>query len=328
MTIKEGTRLAETGILGDDLNIARALSLDTVDEFYDFITLFPADAASLFSSTDLADISRQIVPMSTVSMMAAHAHRGLTVSEMDHVIEEAFLSDPTISGPRTFGAVAPTIGFASQVTRLALEEVGVAPPGATHTVCAMLECATGVAGLSEQWLFWMCKLNDDLPKSDGTRQRVAVALALTEGVCDEVTWPYVAAAASSLSQGPPPESARAAAIANRATRGIVLDPRWVEGICEQLDEGRVVGISVPTYSTWKIAETSGDIPMPLPGQATDKGHSMAVVGYLGGGYLIVRNSWGTTWATGGRFGPGYGTIPFAYMREYGWEAYAIEGPAR
>lgn len=74
--------------------------------------------------------------------------------------------------------------------------------------------------------------------------------------------------------------------------------------------------------------------MPLPGQATDKGHSMAVVGYgfddgyLGGGYLIVRNSWGTTWATGGRFGPGYGTIPFAYMREYGWEAYAIEGPAR
>ncbi|MBK7165790.1 MAG: C1 family peptidase [Candidatus Microthrix sp.] len=360
MTIKEGTRLAETGILGDDLNIARALSLDTVDEFYDFITLFPADAASLFSSTDLADISRQIVPMSTVSMMAAHAHRGLTVSEMDHVIEEAFLSDPTISGPRTFGAVAPTIGFASQVTRLALEEVGVAPPGATsdepqirlsclgpvrdqgserstcvaHTVCAMLECATGVADLSEQWLFWMCKLNDDLPKSDGTRQRVAVALALTEGVCDEVTWPYVAAAASSLSQGPPPESARAAAIANRATRGIVLDPRWVEGICEQLDEGRVVGISVPTYSTWKIAETSGDIPMPLPGQATDKGHSMAVVGYgfddgyLGGGYLIVRNSWGTTWATGGRFGPGYGTIPFAYMREYGWEAYAIEGPAR
>ena len=77
MTIKEGTRLAETGILGDDLNIARALSLDTVDEFYDFITLFPADAASLFSSTDLADISRQIVPMSTVSMMAAHAHRDL-----------------------------------------------------------------------------------------------------------------------------------------------------------------------------------------------------------------------------------------------------------
>ncbi len=360
MTIKEGTRLAETGILGEDLTIAQALSLDTVDEFYDFITLFPGDAAELFSSTDLADVSRQIAPMSTVSMMAVHANRELVADGVDYVIDEAFASDPTISAPRAFGAVAPTIGLASQVTRLAFDEVDVAPPGASsdepqvrlsclgpvrdqgpergtcvaHTVCAMLECATGVADLSEQWLFWMCKLNDDLPKSNGTRQRVAVALALSEGVCDEVTWPYVAAAASSLSQGPPPDEASAAAIANRATRGIVLDPRWVEGICEQLDQGRVVGISVPTYSTWRIANVSGDIPMPLPGQTSDEGHAMGVVGYgfddgyLGGGYLIVRNSWGTTWATGSRFDPGYGTLPFAYMREYGWEAYAIEGPAR
>lgn len=342
MTIKEGVRLAETGLLGDDLVTAKVLSLDTVDELYDFIAVFPSEAAELFPSVDVQRVATDLSPMVTVSMMAFGA-----------------VAEP-VPERRSFGALAPTVAAAEQVTRLAFEEVSAAPPGESsdeprvlldclgtirdqgsergtcvaHTVCAMLECATGQPDLSEQWLFWMCKLNDDLPKANGTWQRVAVPLALRDGVCDEASWPYVTRATSSVGQGPPPAGAADAAMARRATRGIVLDPRWVEGICEQLDKGRVVGLSVPTYSTWAIAEVSGDIPMPLAGQTSQDGHAMCVVGYgfddgyLGGGYLIVRNSWGTSWASGSRFSGGHGTIPFAYVRQYGWEAYAIEGPAR
>src|SRR5207249_11867871 len=57
--------------------------------------------------------------------------------------------------------------------------------------------------------------------------------------------------------------------------------------------------------------------------------AMCIIGYgfdsafLGGGYFVVRNSWGTDWARLSPFGPGHGTLPFSYVGHYGWEAYTI-----
>jgi C1A family cysteine protease len=59
------------------------------------------------------------------------------------------------------------------------------------------------------------------------------------------------------------------------------------------------------------------------------GHAVCVVGYgedddfAGGGFFIVRNSWGTSWAAKSAFEPGYGTIPFAYVARHGWEAFVL-----
>lgn len=92
--------------------------------------------------------------------------------------------------------------------------------------------------------------------------------------------------------------------------------------------------SVPVYPNRRIAQLSGDIPMPLPGSVPDGGHAMCVVGYgfddgyLGGGYVIVRNSWGTGWASQSEFGAGYGKLPFAYLRQFGWEAFSVLPPKR
>lgn len=72
--------------------------------------------------------------------------------------------------------------------------------------------------------------------------------------------------------------------------------------------------------------------MPLPGERASSGHCMALVGYQddrrysGGGYFIVRNSWGTDWAPKSPYGPGYGMIPYAFIEEHCSEAFTATGP--
>jgi C1A family cysteine protease len=57
---------------------------------------------------------------------------------------------------------------------------------------------------------------------------------------------------------------------------------------------------------------------------------MCFVGYvdsadeseIGGGRFILRNSWDTSWGLASPYGPGYGTIPYAYLSRFGTEAFA------
>jgi C1A family cysteine protease len=79
-----------------------------------------------------------------------------------------------------------------------------------------------------------------------------------------------------------------------------------------------------------VVRKYGNITVPLPGEVPDKiGHAVALVGYedspefAGGGYFIVRNSWGYNWATEGVFGPGYGTIPYRYIERFNWDAWCV-----
>ena len=98
---------------------------------------------------------------------------------------------------------------------------------------------------------------------------------------------------------------------------------------ECIDQGKPVVLGVLTFPSWdypSVADT-GEIPMPLPGSNPDGGHAVCVVGYElrsrvpGGGVFVFRNSWGTKWARRmGRFGEGYGTLFFDYVRLYGVEA--------
>lgn len=57
---------------------------------------------------------------------------------------------------------------------------------------------------------------------------------------------------------------------------------------------------------------------------------MCLVGYQndnsvpGGGYFILRNSWGTSWGYDCPYGAGNGTIPYKYIEEYCWEAWTAK----
>ena len=103
------------------------------------------------------------------------------------------------------------------------------------------------------------------------------------------------------------------------------DRRQLARVLEALDDGRPVAF----YGWWPTAELAAvsdilgvdamDVPPPdRKGTGLSDGHAVVAVGYgrhaafPGGGYLIVRNSWGDVeW---GHAGDGY--LPFTYVRAY------------
>jgi C1A family cysteine protease len=79
-------------------------------------------------------------------------------------------------------------------------------------------------------------------------------------------------------------------------------------------DGCVLGIMVYDSFESPQAHATGRIPMPQPGDKPLGGHALFCCGYQddpqyeGGGYLIVKNSWGTD------FGDhGYIFLPYAYV---------------
>jgi hypothetical protein len=79
---------------------------------------------------------------------------------------------------------------------------------------------------------------------------------------------------------------------------------------------------------------SGRITMRIGNEPLTGGHAMCFIGYQddrnapGGGFFILRNSWGTTWASQSPYGAGNGTIPYAYIAQEGWEAVTHPLPRR
>jgi hypothetical protein len=185
--------------------------------------------------------------------------------------------------------------------------------------------------LSEQFQYW------NIVTTTGHRNLVsAYPLLASAGSCREITWPYYGKViAGNDTQGPPPSTAAAEAMAYRCNRvRRIIPARDVSAIQSQLRRGRIVGIGIPVYKSWYdsgIVRQYGNITVPIPGEVPDArgGHAIALVGYAddldyaGGGYFIVRNSWDNYWATKGVFGAGYGTIPYLYISNHNWDAWCI-----
>jgi hypothetical protein len=186
------------------------------------------------------------------------------------------------------------------------------------------------ADLSEQYIYWNSKEHDGNP-GGGTFIRVAMARQVEDGACLEETWPYeVDPTPGDDRQGPAPVIPDGELSAHRLSSAEPLAGRDLAELRAALDEGRPVALSVPVYKSWKgnsMLKLSGFIPMPLPGDAPDGGHAMCAVGYAdddefaGGGYITLRNSWGTQFAPRNPIAPGHALLPFAYWEDYGWEVF-------
>lgn len=184
---------------------------------------------------------------------------------------------------------------------------------------------------SEQFVYWGCKNEDGMPQTEGTFVSTARQVLKDRGACLGKTWKYnPLPIPHNESQGPPPGGAKDEA------KQFVFSAKTVaaknpDRIREKLDAGKPVVLSVKTFPSWDYPTTNdtGEIPMPIPGEKSDGGHAICVVGYElnarhpGGGAFIIRNSWGTPWAKPqGRFQPGYGTLFFSYVQKYALEAFA------
>jgi hypothetical protein len=183
---------------------------------------------------------------------------------------------------------------------------------------------------AEQFVFWACKQIDGEPGEDGTHLNFAREVLADRGACFAKTWPYNPLPEATVDQGPPPKGAVEEAAAHVWPDAEDLAPGDLDALKARLDANRPFVLGVLTFPKWDYpsVEETGEITMPLPRMLSDGGHAICVVGYEeragvpGGGAFLFRNSWGRKWArANGRFGAGYGTLFFDYVRAYGIEAF-------
>ena len=198
-----------------------------------------------------------------------------------------------------------------------------------------VEAARGVRAdeLSEQFLYWDCKTHDG-DEAEGTWNRVAMSCLRENGVLTEAE---VAVQ---------PRGHRRQRGAGTPTDGLARQGRREQAHgrdrsgpkCKRRDRrgvgaGSAVAFAIPIYTTREETpvwtNSYGRIPMPLPGTQSFSSHAMCFVGYQpepgtpGGGYFIVRNSWGTGFAPESPYGAGHAVLPRAYIDTYGLEAWTL-----
>jgi C1A family cysteine protease len=184
--------------------------------------------------------------------------------------------------------------------------------------------------LSEQFVYWACKERDGYAGS-GTWIRHGMAVMEELGVCAEEVWPYNGSPITgNEGQGPPPANAKTEALDHRTEDSEQLQARSVNVLRQQLADRRPIAFAVPVYTYWFAHPVlnTGDIRLPLSTDKVEGGHAMCLVGYQddadvpGGGYFLVRNSWGTaSWGQDNVVAPGHARIPYAYMAQYGRSAF-------
>jgi hypothetical protein len=126
------------------------------------------------------------------------------------------------------------------------------------------------------------------------------------GVCPEPQWPYVV---SRFALKPTP-ACYAAALENRATKVTNLyasEPAMKA--CLTSGVPFVVGIQVHESFETAYVTSTGNVPMPGPGEKLMGGHAVLCVGYDDARRVwIMRNSWGACWGERGYF-----YLPYAYL---------------
>jgi len=188
---------------------------------------------------------------------------------------------------------------------------------------------------SERFLYYKAKALDGAPADCGTTQNAASKALEASGQCMQPVWGYNPNDTCN-DHGALPKKANADGAKHKLSLTAV-NPHDVVALKTALAGSRPVGISIPVYLSWyqsPTTERTGRITMPIGGEQEVGGHCVCVSGYQddgpstvtetpGGGFFILRNSWGTAWGKDCSYGAGYGTIPYAYIAAFNWEAYAL-----
>ena len=214
--------------------------------------------------------------------------------------------------------------------------------------CAVVEFAYCVhqgkaLDLSEQFQFWHAKQHDGKPHSDSTRPDVSFALVGAYGICDESEWHYDGRAIpGNVSHDPPGPSPRIdprppntpSAPFTRVTTVLNITPATdVAKIRGYISNGHAVAVAIPVFNSWysnPYTRLTGNIPMPFSGEPSVGGHAFVLTGwandstFAGGGYFVVRNSWGHRWGSKSTFGAGHGTIPFDFIASFNHFAHTVK----
>lgn len=327
----------------------RSLWVETLEEYLALLTAVEGrawigDQSSLLQrSPELKPAGLRQLGAAGTRLLTRPAARGLGCA-LDAEVLSAYQRDRRVSSPRQ----RPADGFEGPfppAVRLMDGMLPVRDQGRRGTCTAFASVAlrehlaAGGTALSEQFLYWACKELDGYPGA-GTYLRTAAAVLGEYGVCPASVWAYHPLPGATEGQGPPPAGAREAAKDYQLAGAGQVEPSLVNHYKKVLAGGggqpaMPVVIATLVFDSWfHSPETfrTGKITMPLPGEPTEPGgHAWCVVGYVddaevpGGGYFIVRNSWGLDWAAESPEAPGHALMPYAYVERFAVEAFTGPG---
>ena len=242
---------------------------------------------------------------------------------------------------RTLEVLPPRASLADKMP--AIRNQGPRGTCVAHACTALREYLTGdrAIDLSEQYLYWAARqklITPILKDRPGLLLAYGMAALVEHGIPPEDAWPYnPAQLPGNEDQGPPPAGIEAPARANRLRKYSGIFPRDTYSLKVQLAHDNPVAVTVPTFGFWggALIDYTGTVRLPFTAEGTrspltrlETAHAICLVGYQddaavpGGGYYIVRNSWGETWAGQCPDGRGYFWLPYAYVERYGLTAFS------
>lgn len=187
--------------------------------------------------------------------------------------------------------------------------------------------------LSEQFIMWAANEAKNLNRTDGFNPELLIGGLKKHGICKESLMPYIPRnetiqkpSAKALKDAATRTSCEVTSIKHFRS-DIGFSDEDIKKITDSLDKKVPVTATLcwphGLYDEQIIDAQYFIIDNSIDGK-NKSGHGVILVGYgldkkmPGGGYFILRNSWGTKFAD-----RGYAGITFAYAKKYGIDAYIV-----
>jgi C1A family cysteine protease len=187
--------------------------------------------------------------------------------------------------------------------------------------------------LSEQFIMWAANKATGLNRSEGFNPDLLIAGLKQYGICAETLMPYVPRnealgkpSAEALKDARTRTSCKIISIKHWSS-DIGFGDKEIKEISRRLEKKSPVTATfcwpAGLYDEQIVDAQHFIIDKSIDGKSKD-GHGVILVGYglddkiAGGGFFILRNSWGPKFAD-----KGYARITFEFARKYGIDAYAV-----
>lgn len=177
----------------------------------------------------------------------------------------------------------------------------------------MLKAGQPLTRLSRLFLYYEERKDEGTVTEDsGAQIKDGMAILHDHGVCQESDWPYDV----TKFKLPPPPNAYTDATKFKVNSYFAVRNNMNE-VKSCLAQGYPVVIGMEVFKQFESPEaaSTGIIRVPARNESPLGGHAVLLTGYQdnptwkGGGYFIVRNSWGSDWGL-----KGYFKVSFQYMK--------------